>query len=121
MPPQPKRVLSMATTWIREYAQTYLPSEAGFSFSPDDLRAASVSLVTIRHVLRHGHVVHVSKLDEPGAIWIIEGQDNDGNGYRMTVKVVSEMLDVTLRKVERLKKVEKENLDVKKDDGHDAA
>ncbi len=85
MPPQPKRVLGIEITWVREYARTYMPSEGGFSFCDDDLREAGVTLVAIKRILSHGHVVHAAKLDGPGAIWIVEGQDSDENWYHVTI------------------------------------
>lgn len=105
MPPQ-QRGLKLETTWIREYARTYRPSEGGFSFCAQDLREAGLSLVALRQVLRHGYVVLADKLDGPGAVWIVEGKDNEENQYRLTIKVISEELDVTLRKVERLGVIE---------------
>jgi hypothetical protein len=107
MPPQLKRVLKIETTWINEYGRTYLPTEAGFSFSAEDLRAAGMNLVQVRYVLSHGRVVYADKLDDPGAIWVVEGEDNDENEFRLTVKVISEELDVTLIKIEKIERVEK--------------
>src|ERR1700734_1815510 len=97
MPPQkPMRVLRIETTWIREYARTYLPTEAGFSFCDDDLRESGITLIVLRHVLSHGYVAHSDKLDGPGAIWTVEGPDNEGIWYRVTIKVISMEMDVTL-------------------------
>lgn len=108
MPPkQSARVLRIETTWIRGYGRTYLPSEAGFSFSADDLRASGITLVTVRRVLSHGYVVCADKLDGPGAIWIVEGQDNEEKWYRATLRVISEILDVTLIEIEQMKMQEK--------------
>jgi hypothetical protein len=116
MPPQPKRVCSLETVWIREFAKTYLPSEAGLTYSPQSLRVAGISLIGIRNVLRRGHVVFADKLDGPGARWIIEGDNNEGERFRLTVTVITEQLAVDLDKVEKLP-VEAEE----KSDGHDAA
>jgi hypothetical protein len=97
MPPQkPNRVLRIETTWIREYARTYLPTEAGFSFCDDDLRESGITLIMLRHVFSHGYVTHSEKLNGPGAIWTVEGPDNDGDWYQVTIKVISAEMDVTL-------------------------
>ena len=96
MPPKPNSVQRIETTWLREYAKTYLPSESGFSFSDDDLRASGVNLIQVRQIFRKGYVVSAEKLDGPGALWTVEGQDNEENWFCAIVKVVSEELDVTL-------------------------
>lgn len=97
MPPQkPLRVLRIETTWIREYARTYLPTEAGFSFSDDDLREAGITLISLRHVFSEGYVTSSEKLNGPGAIWTIEGHDNEGNWFDVTIKVITDLMDVTL-------------------------
>ncbi len=107
MPPRkPERVLRIETTWIREYARTYLPTEAGFSFSDDDLRASGITLVAVRHVLSKGYVTHAEKLNGPGAIWTIEGQDNDGDWYQLQIKVLSQEMDVTLLDADRQREVQ---------------
>ncbi len=108
----PERVHNVETTWIREYAQTYLPTEIGFSFSAEMLRKAGISLVAVRNVFRRGYVVCSEKLDGPGAIWVVEGDDNGGDQFRLTIRVVSECLEVTLLGVEPR---------VREDDGDDAA
>jgi hypothetical protein len=103
MPPKkkPERVLRIETTWIREYARTYFPTESGFSFCAGDLRASGISLVTIRHVLSRGYVTRSDKLNGPGAIWTVEGQDIDGDWHEISIKVISEEWDVTLVYAER--------------------
>ena len=116
MPPQPKRVCSLETVWIRQFAKTYLPSEAGLTYSPQSLRDAGISLIGIRNVLRRANVVFADKLDGPGARWIIEGDNNDGEKFRLTVTVISEQLAVDLMKVERVPVQVEE-----KSDGHGAA
>jgi hypothetical protein len=118
MGPQPKRVCSLETVWIREFAKTYMPSEAGLTYSPQNLRDAGISVIGIRNVLRRAHVVFADKLDGPGARWVIEGDNNDGERFRLTATVITEQLAVDLSKVEKLSvpvKVEE------KSDGHDAA
>lgn len=102
MPPQPKRVCELETVWIREFARTYLPSEAGFTCAPERLRQAGLTLIGVKNVFRRGHVVFADKLDEPGALWIIEGNDNDGVRFRITVKVETERQAVDLQKVEKM-------------------
>lgn len=47
MSPQPKQEFVVETTWIREYAKTYLPSEAGFSYSAEHLRKMGLNLIAI--------------------------------------------------------------------------
>jgi hypothetical protein len=108
MTPPEKSPLQIATTWIREWAQTYLPNEAGFSWCADDLRAADLTLVAVRHVLKHGTVVFNEKLDRPGATWIVEGEDNDGNRFRLKLTVISEEMDVTLENATKIKAVDQE-------------
>lgn len=92
--------LQVETEWIREYAKSYLPTEFGFSYAPSDLRAANVSLVNIRSAIINGVVVFSDKLDDPGAIWIVEGQDQDERYLRLELHVVSEPPSVTLRSIE---------------------
>jgi hypothetical protein len=118
MPPKPKAVCHIETVWIREFARTYLPSEAGLTYAPQHLRDARISLVGIRNVMREGHVVFAAKLDGPGALWVIEDDNNDEEMFRLTVKVITEQLDVNLQKVER---VQAQVRAEEHDDGHDAA
>ena len=115
MPPQLERVFAHETAWIREYAKTYLPNEAGFSYSPDDLFRAGTSIIGIRNVLRRGYVVFANKLDCPGARWVIDGENNDGESFRLTLTVITESIAVSLQKVERVVRLEK------REDGNDAA
>ena len=97
MPPiKPARALRIETTWIRNYARTYFPTEAGFSFCDDDLRRWGITLIELRHVFSHGYVTSSEKLNKPGAIWIVEGPDNEGAWYCVTIKVISQQMDVTL-------------------------
>jgi hypothetical protein len=95
-PLKPTSVLRIETTWIREYARTYLPTEAGFSFCDDDLRESGITLIVLRHVFSHGYVTRSEKLNGPGAIWTVEGPDNEGDWYQVTIKVISSEMDVTL-------------------------
>jgi hypothetical protein len=102
MPPQPKHVLKIETVWIREYAKTYLPCEAGFSFRATRLREARLSLLGVIMIFRSGYVIFADKLDDPGAIWVVEGDDENSVRFRLTITVVTETLAVDLLKVERL-------------------
>ena len=99
----PKRVLGFETEWLRAYATTYMPTESGFSYPRDELLRHGVNLVNVRHVFRYGTVVFADKLDEPGALWIVEGRDQDERLLRIVLCVVSEMLDVTIRDIEILR------------------
>lgn len=102
MPPQPKDVLRIETVWLREYARTYLPCEAGFSFPAARLRAAQLSLLGVTMIFHNGIVVFADKRDEPGAIWVVEGSDENSVPFRLTVAVVTATLAVDLVRVERL-------------------
>lgn len=110
---QSKSAFRVETEWIRGYAKTYLPSEAGFSFSPEKLRARGVSIIQVRHVLKNGEVVYADKLDDPGAEWVVIGEDQDGVLYRLELVVVSEAQSVTLRDISPY--------DEPKEDNNDAA
>ncbi|GJE26238.1 hypothetical protein [Methylobacterium organophilum] len=106
---KPKEALEIETVWLRDYARTYMPCEAAFSFSADALRRARVSLIDIRHAFRVGRVIHADKLDEPGAIWTVVGDDCDGQALMIIILVVTEMLSVEVRDVRRLDKKEMKN------------
>ena len=113
MPTKPKRNdLAIETGWLRAYAETHLPTEALFEFSPADLRQAGASLVQVRNILRNCRVVYSDKLEERGALWMAEGDDGDGREFRLTLKVI-EYESVTLQEIEELRPSEEE--------GHDAA
>ncbi|WP_296578832.1 DUF4258 domain-containing protein [Phreatobacter sp.] len=100
MPSQSPRILEFETNWIRAYAETYMPSDAPFSFRPAQLRATGLSLVDIRNVLRSGLVVFSEKHDGPGARWVVEGHDDDGRRIRVWLEVESSLVRVELRKIE---------------------
>lgn len=102
MPPQPKDVLQIETVWLREYAKTYLPCEAGFSFPASRLRDARLSLMGVIAIFRRGYVVFADKRDNPGAIWIVEGCDENEVSFRLTVTVITETLAVDLVRIERI-------------------
>lgn len=108
---KPKLAFSLETEWIRGYAKSYLPNEAGFSFPPRMLRERNISIIQIRHALRHGAVVYADKLDEPGAEWIVVGKDQDGNELRFNLVVVSEAHKVTMRDVTRIEDLKETNDD----------
>ena len=76
--------------------------EFGFWYAPARLREAGISLVEIRNVLRGGDVVFADKLDRPGARWVIIGETSDGERLEVTLIVISELLSVTLERVERV-------------------
>lgn len=98
----------LETMWLREYATTYLPSEAGFSYQPEMFRQEHISIVDIRNVFRTGVVSYADKLDDPGAIWIVYGEDGDGEIIVAEILVISEALDVTVRKAKRVLRSQKE-------------
>lgn len=91
------------TDWLRSYASSWSPREAGFRFAPEMLRREDVSVVDLRNIFRNGVVTFDNKLDEPGALWIVEGDDGDGNMIVAELVVISETMDVTVRRVRRLK------------------
>lgn len=115
MPAKPKTALKLETEWLREYARAYLPSEAAFSFSADALRRAGVTLVGIRNACREGIVFFSDKLDDPGAVWMVEGDDGDGNMLVITLVVITDTMSVSLYEVEKVSGVEGE------EGGYDAA
>lgn len=96
-----QRALGLETEWLREYARTYLPSEADFAFPPEDLRREGITLVQLRYLFWTGSVVYSDKLDEPGALWVVAGTDCDGNDLTATIIVVTEVLSVKLVEVKR--------------------
>lgn len=97
---------SVETTWIRAYARTYIPNETPFSFPPALLRAAGVTLVDVRNICRRGRVIYADKLEEPGALWVVEGEDMQGRVVRLEIIVVSEEISVSLRDLEIVVKEE---------------
>ena len=97
---EPMYAYAVETEWVRGYGKTYLPSEASFNYRPALLRQRGVTLIDIRNVLRTGVVTFADKLDDPGAIWVVEGDDADGRRLVVTLHVVSETLSVSLREVE---------------------
>jgi hypothetical protein len=101
------------TVWLREYANTYLPAETSFSYCPEVLRRHRLSLIDVRELFRCGRMVHATKLDEPGAIWMVEAEMEDGRRFRLEVHVISDLMELSLKDVEELSKGE--------DESHDAA
>lgn len=89
------------TNWLRAYASAWSPCEAGFSYAPAMLRREGVSVVDLRNLFRDGVVTYDNKLDEPGALWIVEGTDDDGTYLVAEIIVVSETMQVTVRRVKR--------------------
>lgn len=96
-----KPLLSFETTWIQGYARTYLLSDASLSFPAEALRLAKVNLLDVRNVFRFGRVVYANKLNAPGALWIVEGEDCNCSFLEVTTVVVSEEYRVTIRAVRR--------------------
>ena len=88
--------LTIATDWLHGFAQTCLPSDASFEFSPDDLRRQEISLLDVRHLFRTGTVVWADKLEGPGGLWLVEGYDLEGRELSATIVVVSESIVVRL-------------------------
>jgi len=118
MPARPKRVHSLETVWIREFAKTYSPAEVGLTYSPQSLRDAGLDLIGVRNIFRRGHVTFANKLHGPGALWVIEGDNNEGERFCLTTIVITEQLAVDLQRVERVAmEVHAEEMN----DGHDAA
>jgi hypothetical protein len=98
-----KRSLKFETEWLREYASTYVPSEAGFEFSSDLLRRSGISLVELRNALRSCVVLFADKLDGPGAFWVAEGPDDEEDRIVVELTVVSETYEVRLRDARRMR------------------
>src|SRR5882724_2964686 len=103
-----KTGLNLETVWLREYARTYQPTEAGFWFSPELLREKNTTLLDVRHAFSVGNVMLSDKLDGPGARWTVIGEDCDGRLLLMTVIVVSAELSVSLESLERLVEASKD-------------
>jgi hypothetical protein len=99
---KPERQFAFETDWIHAYASNWLPTEAPFRHTPAMFRREKISILDIRNVFRNGVVTYDEKLDGPGALWIIEGDDGDGNLILAEIVVISEELDVTVRRVERV-------------------
>jgi hypothetical protein len=117
MPAQPKRVHNLETVWIHEFAKTYSPTEVGLTYSPQSLRDARLDLIGVRNILRRGHVTFADKLNGLGALWVIEGDNNEGERFHLTAIVITEEFAVDLKKVERVAmEVKAEEIN----DGHDA-
>ena len=66
------------------------------------LREARLSLLGVTMIFRNGYVVFADKREEPGAIWVVEGDDENLVRFRLTVAVVTETLAVDLVRVEKL-------------------
>jgi hypothetical protein len=90
------------TVWIREWARTYLPCESSLTYSAELFRANAINLVDLRNMLRNGVVVYSEKLDSPGAEWMVECDDGEGNIFGIWLVVVSETLEVTVHNIKRL-------------------
>ncbi len=100
---RPKLDFRVQTVWIRSYASAWSPSEAPFTYEKEMLLEAGVTLIDLRNLFRNGCVTFDEKLDEPGALWVVEGEDDDGNQLYAEVIVVSEEQDVTIRQVGKIR------------------
>ena len=99
---KPERQFAFETDSIRANVSTWLPTEAPFQHTPAMFRRKRASILDIRNVFRNGLVTYDEKLDGPGALWIIEGDDGDGNLIVAEIVVIFEELDVTVRRVKRV-------------------
>lgn len=98
------KFLKIETNWLRAYARTYLPCEDALEYSPEAFRQADVDLLQFACLLRRGRVVFADKLDGPGAVWIVEGQDCDDNELRATLLVQTQEMSIRVHDVERLQR-----------------
>jgi hypothetical protein len=87
------------TEWVRAYASAWSPSEAPFNYEKESLADAGVDLIDLRNLFRNGIVTYREKLEVPGAFWIVEGEDDDGNFLYAELIVISEEQNVTVRRV----------------------
>jgi hypothetical protein len=97
-----RKFLKIETEWLRAYARTYLPCEDALVYPPEVFRREHVDLLHFACLLRRGRVVSAEKLDEPGAVWIVEGQDCDDNDLRATLVVQTQEMSLRILDVERL-------------------
>lgn len=95
---QRRRRPNPETMWLREWARTLLSSDGTFSFSPQGLRDAEVTLVEIRYAMRFSTVVFTEKEEASDAYWIAEGPDGDGSMLVLYLRV-----DVNVQRVRLLK------------------
>lgn len=96
-------VHKLETEWIRSWARIYLPYETATVFSAEAFRKGDLSLVDLMHVLGAGIVVHAEKLDEPGARWVVVGEDAEERRIQVTIVVISECYEVDLIDIQLLK------------------
>jgi hypothetical protein len=101
MKAEQKSILKFETEWLREYASTYDPADAGFEFPDELLRRSGINLIELRNALRRCVVLFAEKLEGPGALWIAEGLDDEEDRVKIALTVVSETYEVRLRFVER--------------------
>ena len=96
--------MKIETQWIREWARTYLPSDDVLDYPPEAFRREGVNMLHLGCLLRRGGVVFADKLDEPGALWIVEGQDCDDNELRAKLIVQTQEMSIRVVDVERLQR-----------------
>ena len=94
--------LSTETQWLREYACTYLPCDGAFQYAPEMLRRRGVYLIDLICLFRSAFVVSADKIDSHWAVWIVEGEDCDGNELRAELLVHTQEMRLKLEDVERL-------------------
>jgi hypothetical protein len=110
---KPKRDFKLETEWMNGYAETYLPSESGFWFSDEMLRAEQIALIDIRHALRVGRVIESEKLDGPGAKWTVISSDCEGRLLLVVIRVIADTISVSLESAKRFEqKIEDEEHEV---------
>lgn len=99
-----RKFLKTETVWLRHWARTYLPCDDALEYPPEAFRRQGVNLLHFGCLLRGGWVVFADKLDEPGAIWVVEGQDCDDSDLRATLIVRTQEMSIRVVKVERLER-----------------
>jgi len=97
-----ERACPLETEWIHEYAEAYMFGDCGIEFMPAAFAREGITLVDIRNVFRNGDVTYADKLDGPGAVWLVEGDDGDGGYIVAEIVVVSETLSVKVEKATRI-------------------
>ena len=103
--------LTIATDWLRGYAQTCLPIDASFECSDEELLEKGITLLDVRQFFRTAQVTYADKLEGPGGYWMAEGLDCDGRKLRAELVVISESVTVRLLSIDI----------VESEDGDDAA
>lgn len=102
-----KRSARIETVWLRQWARSYQPSEAGFWF-PNDPCLDCPTLIDIRHAFKVGTVLSSERLSSTTARWKVLGEDSDGNLLMISIIVIVEELLVSLEHVERIQEAAKQ-------------